>query len=77
MNRLTKLLALPLAATLALACSPGGDTVTDAGSTDAGKVDEFPDDGPPALAGKDCDPLVPSHCGFPFPSDAWLVEGFD
>src|SRR5207247_1335066 len=21
----------------------------------------------------DCDPLVSSHCGFPFPSDVWLV----
>jgi hypothetical protein len=23
------------------------------------------------LAGADCDPMVPSHCGFPFPSDVW------
>jgi hypothetical protein len=22
----------------------------------------------------DCDPLVPTQCGFPFPSDLWLVE---
>jgi hypothetical protein len=22
----------------------------------------------------DCDPLVPTHCGFPFPSDVYLVE---
>jgi hypothetical protein len=26
------------------------------------------------LAGEDCDPLVPSHCGFPYPSDVWTVD---
>ncbi len=26
------------------------------------------------LAGADCDPLVPSHCGFPFPSNVYLAE---
>ncbi|NUQ74467.1 MAG: hypothetical protein HUU21_13000 [Polyangiaceae bacterium] len=26
------------------------------------------------LLDKDCDPLVPTQCGFPFPSNAWLVD---
>src|SRR5262245_14951149 len=25
------------------------------------------------LAGADCDPMVPTHCGFPFPSNVYLV----
>lgn len=30
---------------------------------------------PPAhTLAEGCDPLVPSHCGFPFPSDTWLVS---
>lgn len=28
----------------------------------------------PLLAGADCDPLVPEHCGFPFPSDVYLED---
>ena len=27
------------------------------------------------LLGADCDPLVPQHCGLPFPSNVWLVSG--
>jgi hypothetical protein len=27
-----------------------------------------------ALLDKDCDPLVPTQCGFPFPSNAWLAD---
>ncbi len=26
------------------------------------------------LAGQDCDPMVPGECGFPFPSNVWLVD---
>ena len=26
------------------------------------------------LLDKDCDPLVPSHCGFPFPSSVYLED---
>jgi hypothetical protein len=26
------------------------------------------------LAGLDCDPMVPTQCGFPFPSNVWLVD---
>ncbi len=29
---------------------------------------------PDTLAATGCDPLVPSHCGFPFPSNIWLVD---
>ena len=29
---------------------------------------------PDALATDGCDPLVPDVCGFPFPSNAWLVD---
>ncbi len=31
-------------------------------------------DGPPLLGGYDCDPLVPTQCGFPFPSNVWLAD---
>ena len=27
------------------------------------------------LLGADCDPIVPGHCGLPFPSNVWLVDG--
>src|SRR5262245_31098288 len=27
------------------------------------------------LLGADCDPLVPQHCGLPFPSNVWLEDG--
>jgi len=30
--------------------------------------------GPLLLGGNDCDPLVPSQCGFPFPSNVWLAD---
>ena len=33
-----------------------------------------PTGGLPQL-GDDCDPLVPIHCGLPFPSNVWLVDG--
>src|SRR6476619_1495878 len=29
---------------------------------------------PDSLATDGCDPLVPDVCGFPFPSNAWLVD---
>lgn len=43
-------------------------------SSDKGKT--FPPyHGPlPLLAGEDCDPLVPEHCGLPFPSNVYLVD---
>ena len=54
-------LLLSLPAITLLACGGGGG----------------PGDGAPAtdtLATDGCDPLVPSHCGFPFPSDVFLVD---
>ena len=27
------------------------------------------------LLGADCDPIAPAHCGLPFPSNVWLVDG--
>jgi hypothetical protein len=50
-------------------CSDEGTeprAVPDAGSDSGGDASS-----PPLLEG-DCDPLVPSHCGLPFPSDVWL-----
>lgn len=31
-------------------------------------------DGPLLLGGNHCDPLVPTQCGFPFPSNVWLAN---
>ncbi|MRG91617.1 hypothetical protein [Polyangium spumosum] len=33
-----------------------------------------PASGAPKLLGADCDPLVPTQCGFPFPSNVWLED---
>ncbi len=30
--------------------------------------------GAPKLLGADCDPLVPTQCGYPFPSNVWLED---
>lgn len=54
-----------LAAASAVAC--GSSSATSA--NDAGVVS---DGG--ALLSTDCDPLVPTYCGFPFPSNVWLVD---
>ena len=32
------------------------------------------DGGVPLLGGSDCDPLVPTQCGFPFPSSVYLAD---
>jgi hypothetical protein len=36
--------------------------------------DQMNQNKPDALATTGCDPLVPGQCGFPFPSDVWLVD---
>ena len=70
--------------------SPAGTTATDAGSdaspSDASSdaadaADAASDAASDAEAGAsisllegDCDPMVPSECGFPFPSNVWLVD---
>jgi len=44
-----------------------GSTTTGTGTGTGGGVDG-------RLLDKDCDPLVPSHCGFPFPSNVYLED---
>jgi len=56
-------LALVLALTLATGCSSSSS------SPPAEPTGGLP------LLGADCDPLVPQHCGLPFPSNVWLVDG--
>lgn len=68
----------------AQAADAGTDGAADAGET-KGDASGFPpdDDGPvaggvdfgpgPFLDG-DCDPMVPTHCGFPFPSNVYLTN---
>jgi len=58
----------------------GRDGGTDAarGPRDANVADVTdalppPTPGSPALLGEDCDPLVPTECGFPFPSSVWTT----
>ena len=45
----------------------GGDGGT--GGGDGGAAPEYP-----PLLGADCDPMVPTHCGLPFPSNVYLVD---
>lgn len=57
--------------------APGGNA--DAGTdADAAAPDDAGDAGPEAsvawpLLDGDCDPMVPTQCGFPFPSNVWLA----
>src|SRR6478752_5413443 len=72
------LLALPIAlgcalalSAIPLACSSGTAPPPPAdGGSDAGPTL----DGPAILGGLDCDPLVPSSCGYPFPSNVYLAD---
>jgi hypothetical protein len=57
--------ALLLGLVLAMGCSS---------STSTPAPPPEPTGGLPLL-GADCDPLVPAHCGLPFPSNVWLVDG--
>ncbi len=54
-----------------LACGCG--TSASGAAVDAGGGAEAGDAGG-ALLATDCDPLVPAYCGFPFPSNVWLVD---
>jgi hypothetical protein len=40
---------------------------------DAAADAPLPVPGSPALLGVDCDPMVPTECGFPFPSNVWTT----
>ncbi|MDB5218004.1 MAG: hypothetical protein JWO86_5931, partial [Myxococcaceae bacterium] len=59
------LAALVASVVLALGCSKSSPSAT---------PKPEPTGGLPLL-GADCDPLVPQHCGLPFPSNVWLVDG--
>lgn len=56
-------------AVLGLACSSSPDDKLVCPSTPT-----VAPDGPQLLGGNDCDPLVPTQCGFPFPSNVWLAN---
>lgn len=55
-----------------------GGVASDGGGTDGGggSGPKQPDDGLPLL-GSDCDPMVPEHCGLPFPSNVYLLDDPD
>ncbi len=56
-------------AVLGLACSSNPDDKLVCPNTPA-----IAQAGPLLLGGNDCDPLVPTQCGFPFPSNVWLAN---
>jgi hypothetical protein len=71
-----------VALTIAASCGGSGThaSPSDAGkpdgeSRDAGRPDtgppQKPTPGAPPLLLEDCDPIVPSHCGYPYPSSVW------
>jgi hypothetical protein len=62
--------ALVLCLALAVAGCPDPKKNT----PDSGPGEELPLDGPALLGGLNCDPLVPSACGYPFPSNVYLVD---
>lgn len=74
MSRFTR--AAMLVATLAFAaCTPAEldeETPKDKGGSGTDSKDSRT--GPDILAKRDCDPLVPTQCGFPFPSNVYLVD---
>ncbi len=64
-------LALPLAlvsVSAVASCSSDAEPTANAPATQKPKAPE------PAFWGPDCDPLVPEHCGLPFPSNTALVD---
>ena len=60
---------LALLALLSLACNGDTDPVTDSGAGTDGSASSVPF--------SDCDPLVPTACGYPFPSTFYMVEDAD
>ncbi|MBL8741551.1 MAG: hypothetical protein JNK04_10670, partial [Myxococcales bacterium] len=51
----------------------GGGAGLEGGAGGGGGGGSPPVDGLPLL-GSDCDPMVPSHCGLPFPSNVYLLD---
>ena len=68
-------LLLSLSLLLALGACGDDGTTTDAGVESDAALDAETDAGPPPPPGDgaDCDPLVPTHCAFPFPNDLFTV----
>jgi hypothetical protein len=59
---------------LAGAACQSSDVVAQAGDGGDAQADvEVPVPGAPPLLQLDCDPMVPTECGFPFPSNVWTV----
>jgi hypothetical protein len=56
------LLAFFIPVVMATACSSSSKTATTAATLNA-----------PPLLQQDCDPIVPSHCGLPYPSNVWTM----
>jgi hypothetical protein len=68
-------LSLVTGVALAASCSDGATTTGTGGSSGTGGSTTGTGGngtGAGPLLDKDCDPLVPSQCGFPFPSDVYL-----
>ncbi len=63
-------LAVAAVAAALLACPGPKTTPPDGGAPDAGP----PLDGPAILGKLSCDPLVPTACGYPFPSNVYLED---
>jgi hypothetical protein len=71
-----------LTLSVAFTAASCGDETTAAGPTTTGTASSSTSSGSGGAGGgggrllddKDCDPLVPSHCGFPFPSSVYLED---
>ena len=53
--------------------APDASEPTDTGVADAADAGPAGVSGSPPLLGEDCDPMVPTECGFPFPSNVWTT----
>jgi hypothetical protein len=62
---------LPLLVAAALAACSSSDAPGPGGAGGAGSGSKLP---PGQLLAGDCDPLVSTQCGFPFPSSVWLKD---
>jgi hypothetical protein len=52
---------------------PDASETKDAGKDASDAAPEVPMPGAPPLLTLDCDPMVPTECGFPFPSNVWTT----
>lgn len=63
----------PLGTTSATSSDASSGASMSSSSSGTGGMGGGPTTGPELLGGASCDPMVPSHCGFPFPSNVYLV----